>query len=138
MNVIDRSLDGLWRENISIETRPFLPKSETFLAGAFLYSQLVEQVRPLFGEGRLDLLGNRPFHIRQIPTEIRFRGLGPNQQMNVLGHKDERNQIKLLGGPGGVDSPCQSLAPNVICQQRHSLITRERQFMEVARLMVVL
>ena len=63
---------------------------------------------------------------------------GIDEQMDVLGHEDKRNQLETTLLARFIDRSGQITAPGIVRQQFHLPIARECQLMQIARLMVML
>jgi hypothetical protein len=63
--------------------------------------------------------------------------VGENEQVNVLRHKDERNELNAVPFIGSLNAHGQLFPPVVVGEQRHPVITRECQFVKVPRFIEV-
>ncbi|MGA2033975.1 MAG: hypothetical protein ABSG68_17140 [Thermoguttaceae bacterium] len=57
--------------------------------------------------------------------------------MKVFWHEYERGEPITMAFPGPIDAFCQHSSPHVISQQRPTLKTGKRQFVDIARVVIV-
>ena len=80
----------------------------------------------MFREGLLDS--------GQIETDRGIEVVRVNQQMDVIGHENigHKSHVELF--VGFVEAPGKLVVPSIVIQQSHRVHAREREFMELARL----
>lgn len=138
VNVIQRRQNCAPGGQVAIVTRTFLPKPKASFPGSFSNRELFDQRRSLRKQDLFDLLGKRLFDEAQIPAEIRLRSRGQRQQMNVLRHEHESQQLKALRCSSGIQRPRQFFEPADVGESLFSPITGKREFMQVPRFMKML
>ena len=109
VNVIDGRHDGFWSRQISV------------VSGTLL-----------------DSIRKRPLDCFQQTRYDRTIGQWLHEQMDVLRHDDESEQLIPLPFDCPIKSLTKQLSPRIVRQQRHSPRTRESQLVAMPRLVVVL
>lgn len=81
---------------------------------------------------------DRQLDVAQVLVDGWVSVVGPNQQVDMLGHQDERDQRDTMLLARGVDRAGQLFPDRVVRQQGDAPIAGKGQFMQIARLVVVL
>ncbi len=137
MNVVERCFECIGRIDVAIVPGAFLPEAKTELSWPFPNSQLLQQASTGLLEKLPDFFREGLFDSGKIATDI-WLGRGRiDEQVNVFGHIDKRNQTEGHLFAGILHRGRQATPPVVVRQQRHAMIAREGQLVKVTGLVVV-
>jgi len=114
VNVIDGCKNGIGREKIPIKSGTFLPESERPFPRTFSDDQTVEQCRTGLAQQTMDLPGGGLLYPCQQTADFRIGIEGRRQEMNMLGHDDECNQLEAFFETGGVERAAKDVSPEII------------------------
>ena len=131
---MDRRQDGLSGPQVAIITAALLPESKAEDAGPFPDDQPLQQRAIGFFQESPHAGRERPFDRLEQQVDSGFTGRRSDEQMDMLGHEDIRDQAAPLADPGPLDRLGQQSPPMVIGQERHPPIRREGEFVAVAGL----
>ena len=103
VNVLDRGLQGLDRGDVPIIAAALLPESEGFLVRTLPNRQALDKLGVGLEQVLFDPCGDRSLDGEQQPGDGRGHCDGKHDEMNMLRHVDESDQLKTLLGDRSVN-----------------------------------
>lgn len=135
VDVVHRSSNGLRRIQVSVVPGRFLTKPKTGLPLPSTNRQLLEQWGTVGLQNLLNLRRERLLQPSQVSSQLRLRSRRRHQQVNVLRHEHKSYQFDRLFSTSGINRLRQPSPPVIVGSKWLSSITRERQLVNVSRLM---
>ena len=136
VNVLDDLVGCVRVEDISILPRPGLPEMMVY-AVSISHRQPLKKSRRLRCQPHDRLLAYRPFQIGQNRSHSILGPSRPDEHMDMFGHDDPSPEVERMFLSGSFNRLDQPVSAAVLAEQGHTLVTRERQEMSIARLIVV-
>lgn len=138
VDVVERGLYGLDGEQVAIVAGTFLPVAKHVFARPLPHGQRLEQTALTLFQVSVDTARQRILDLQQQRAHFLLGTQSPNQQMHVFGHVHERGQTAAEVRAGIINAPREPGPPDIVREERPTLVAREREFVNVTRLVKVL
>ena len=135
MNVVDCLQNGRLAKQIAIIPWPFLPEPKRRLPRPLPNRQLFEQPTRTTLQITLHEIRSRPFHGSQIAGNRRLSTQWQRQQVNMLRHEDECDQLHVESLASRSDGVSQILPPTIVRKQWPTEVAGKGELMQMPRLM---